>query len=65
MIIEQAQILTTHNLALLFGPLGLGEILRRDLRNMSERCFRWICRRQAGGRSNYRRLGRPFASTGR
>lgn len=46
MVIEQAQILTTHNLALLFGPLGLGEALRSNLRDMSERCFRWICRRQ-------------------
>jgi hypothetical protein len=46
MVIEQAQILTTHNLASLFGPLGLGETLRSNLRDMSERCFRWICRRQ-------------------
>lgn len=46
MVIEQAQILTTHNLALLFGPLTLGETLRGELRDMSERCFRWICRRQ-------------------
>jgi hypothetical protein len=46
MIIEQAQVITTRNLALLFGPLGLGETLRGELRDMSERCFRWICRRQ-------------------
>lgn len=46
MVIEQSQILTTHNLALLFGALGLEAELRTELRNMAERCFRWICRRQ-------------------
>ena len=34
------------SLALLFGAVGLGEELRSDLRDMAERCFRWICRRQ-------------------
>ncbi len=46
MVIEQAQILTTHNLALLFGPLGLEDELRLHLREMAEQCFAWICRRQ-------------------
>ena len=46
MVIEQAQILTTHNLALLFGQLGLEPRMKPYLRDMAERCFRWICRRQ-------------------
>jgi hypothetical protein len=46
MVIEQSQILTTHNLALLFGTLGLEAELRTDLRDMADRCFRWLCRRQ-------------------
>ena len=46
MVIEQSQILTTHNLALLFGSLGLESELRPHLREMAERCFAWICRRQ-------------------
>lgn len=45
MIIEQVQILTTHNLAVLFGTLGLAESLRGELPAMAEKCFRWICRR--------------------
>jgi hypothetical protein len=43
-IIEQEQILTTHNLAVLFEALGLGETLRPRLRELSERCFAWVCR---------------------
>src|SRR4030095_3847473 len=46
MVIEQAQILTTHNLALLFDTFRLAETLRGELCDMSERCFRWICCRQ-------------------
>ena len=46
MVIEQSQILTTHNLALLFGALGLEAELRTELRDMAERCFHWLCRRQ-------------------
>jgi len=46
MVIEQSQILTTHNLAVLFAAFGLAAELRSDLRDMAERCFRWICRRQ-------------------
>lgn len=45
MIIEQAQILTTQNLAVLFEALGLASELREDLPDMAQRCFRWICRR--------------------
>ena len=46
MVIEQAQILTTHNLAILFDAFNLAEELRGELHGMAERCFRWICRRQ-------------------
>jgi hypothetical protein len=43
MVIEQAQILTTHNLAVLFAELGLGERLAAQLPGMARRCFEWIC----------------------
>jgi hypothetical protein len=44
-IIEQEQILTTHNLAVLFVALGLTETLRPRLRELAGRCFERICRR--------------------
>ncbi|MBN9415133.1 hypothetical protein ABS71_16260 [bacterium SCN 62-11] len=40
-ILEQQQILTTHNLAALFQGLEL----ELDTRELAGRCFRWICRR--------------------
>jgi hypothetical protein len=46
MIIEQQQILTTQNLAVLFAGLGLSDALRDDMEDMAQRCFTWICRRQ-------------------
>jgi len=45
-VIEQAQILTTHNLAALFAGAGVDEILRPRLAELAQQCFRWICRRQ-------------------
>jgi hypothetical protein len=45
-VIEQEQILTTHNLAVLFDALGLAQPLRPRLAELASRCFRWICRRQ-------------------
>jgi hypothetical protein len=45
-IIEQEQILTTHNLAVLFNALGLVQTLQGDFENLARRCFAWICRRQ-------------------
>jgi hypothetical protein len=42
-IIEQAQVLTTHNLAVLFQALGLGETLRPRLTELASRCLAWIC----------------------
>jgi hypothetical protein len=46
MIIEQQQILTTQNLAVLFDGLGLAASLENQLRVLAERCLAWICRRQ-------------------
>ena len=45
MIIEQQQIVTTHNLAAVFLQLNLFADLRDELPNMVRRCFGWICRR--------------------
>jgi hypothetical protein len=45
-IIEQCQLLTTHNLASLFVGLELGGPLHRHLPQMARRCFEWICARQ-------------------
>ncbi len=45
-IIEQEQILTTHNLAVLFSALGLTDTLRPRLGSLARGCFEWICRRQ-------------------
>ena len=44
-IIEQEQIATTHNLAVLFDALGLMQALQPELDNLARRCFLWICRR--------------------
>ena len=46
MIIEQAQILTTHNLAVLFGELGLRDSMRTRFPKLAQRCFQWVCQRQ-------------------
>ncbi len=45
-VIEQAQILTTHNLASLFSALDLKAELESDLLQMAETCFKYICWRQ-------------------
>jgi hypothetical protein len=46
MVIEQEQILTSHNLAVLFQELGMLDTLRPQLEDLARRCFAWICRRQ-------------------
>ena len=46
MVIEQQQILTTHNLAVLFSTLELHKALDTQLFSMAQDCFRWVCRRQ-------------------
>ncbi len=43
-IIEQAQILTTHNLAVLFELPGVAAALAPRLRALAEQTFRWIVR---------------------
>jgi hypothetical protein len=45
-ILEQSQILTTHNLAVLFDGAGLHTLLDASLDAMALRCFQWICKRQ-------------------
>jgi hypothetical protein len=46
MIIEQQQILTTQNLAVLFAGLDLATPLQDQLADLARQCFRWICKRQ-------------------
>lgn len=43
-IIEQAQIVTTHNLAVLFGMEEVRVALRPKLPDLARRCFEWTCR---------------------
>jgi hypothetical protein len=45
-ILEQQQILTTQNLAPLFGDLDLKTLLRTRLDMLALSCFEWICARQ-------------------
>ena len=44
-MIEQAQILTTHNLATLFEDAAFATAMRGGLPGMAKRCFEWICSR--------------------
>ncbi|MGN7440939.1 hypothetical protein [Pseudomonas lactis] len=44
-IIEQQQILTTQNLALLFEVPGIKALLQPRLEDMIQACFEWICKR--------------------
>jgi hypothetical protein len=50
-ILEQCQILTTHNLGVLFERLALGDTLAPHLRAAAEQCFRFVVRqlRMPGG----------------
>lgn len=45
-ILEQVQILTTHNLALLFNELDLKKVLPISPMDLALRGFEWICNRQ-------------------
>ena len=47
-MIEQQQILTTHNLAVLIHGLGLRDRLAADFEPLAKRCFDWVCRRLQG-----------------
>jgi hypothetical protein len=53
MIIEQQQIFTSQNLAVLFAKLNLTEVLRDQLAELARHCFRWVCQRQQVKASNY------------
>ena len=44
-LIEQQQILTTQNLAVLIHGLGLRDLLVADFEPLAKRCFDWVCRR--------------------
>lgn len=44
-VIEQQQILTTHNLAVLFNELNLKQRLGDSFVELPRACFRWICKR--------------------
>jgi hypothetical protein len=41
--IEQEQLLTTHNLAVLFDALGLAHTLGPRLEDMALHCYLWVC----------------------
>jgi hypothetical protein len=45
MIIEQQQILTTQNLAVLFDGLELRKTFEGRLPDLQRECFAWICKR--------------------
>ncbi len=45
-IVEQGQIITTHNLASLWTALHLEDSLQTELPELARSCFKWICRRQ-------------------
>ncbi|MDB4942184.1 MAG: hypothetical protein JWP97_1718 [Labilithrix sp.] len=53
-IIEQQQILTTHNLATLVAGAGLEDRLRGDVPDLARRCFVWVCRQQQLKRRDWR-----------
>jgi len=53
-IIEQAEILTTHNLAVLFSLPDLEPALRPKLPLLARRCFAWMCQRQQQKISDWR-----------
>ncbi|WP_410639043.1 hypothetical protein [Amycolatopsis sp. lyj-346] len=56
MVIEQSQILTTHNLAVLTETLGLGPRLRESGPAQAGQVFTWVVRRLAGQRHGKRQL---------
>jgi hypothetical protein len=53
-ILEQEQILTTHNLAPLVQALDLREKLLPEWPQLAQRCFTWICREQQHNISDWR-----------
>ncbi len=54
MILEQCQILTTHNIAPLVSSLDLLDDLRPVFPDLARRCLEWICLRQQRATSDWR-----------
>ncbi|VAW78896.1 hypothetical protein MNBD_GAMMA12-569, partial [hydrothermal vent metagenome] len=52
-VIEQQQIATTQNLAILFGALALKDRLKPELIDMAKWCFKWISQYQQVHIENY------------
>jgi hypothetical protein len=46
MIVEQQQIVTTQNLAILLTSLNLTDTIRYQAKELAQSCFEWICHRQ-------------------
>lgn len=63
MIIEQQQILTTQNLAVLFAGLNLRDDLDGRLDGLARRCFQRICRRQQANSPTWHALLIMFKNT--
>ncbi|HKP60027.1 MAG TPA: hypothetical protein VJV78_25055 [Polyangiales bacterium] len=61
-IIEQAQILTSHNLAGLIQQLELARSL--DLPKLAQQTFSWLCRRQRQRQSHWRAQVHMLRTTG-
>jgi hypothetical protein len=61
-IIEQAQILTSHNLAVLFQQLELSSKL--DVPKLAQQTFAWVCRRQRQRLSHWRAQLHSLKNTG-
>jgi hypothetical protein len=57
-VIEQAQILTTHNLAAIWGPLGAGYLLQDKVEDLARAAFEGACRSIAKVHNNTRTLGK-------
>ena len=53
-IIEQAQIITTHNLAVVFKAFKLKVVMKDELERMAQNCLFWICRKQSIKTDNWR-----------
>lgn len=51
-VIEQQQILTTHNLAVLFHALNLKDSID-DFSELPRACFRWVCKRLGQKNDNF------------
>lgn len=44
-IIEQAQIITSYNLASVTRALNLKEVMQDDFSLLAQKCFQWVCKR--------------------